>query len=62
MTNYEKIKSMSAKEMAIFINDTAPCQVCAFENESCVFENVWGVCKRCYKGVKQWLESEAEDD
>ena len=59
MTNYEKIKNMSAEEMAIFINDTVPCQVCAFENESCVFEYMW---RRCYEGIKKWLESEGEDD
>lgn len=56
MTNYEKIKNMSAEEMAIFINDTAPCQVCAFENEKCVFEN-----RRCYGGIKKWLESECDE-
>lgn len=59
MTNYENIKNMSAEEMAIFISDTAPCQVCAFENEKCDFKTLWG---RCYEGIKKWLESECDDE
>ena len=58
MTNFEKIKNMSAEEMAIFINDIVPCQVCAFENESCLVENRWGM---CIEGTQKWLESEAEE-
>lgn len=56
MTNYEKIKNMSVKELAEFIYGTAinDCEYCC--NGKCDDKNY------CLDGHKQWLESEAENE
>lgn len=61
MTNFEKIKNMSADEMAKLINDVA---VCCFQNANC--ENCPIYCSRdevyCSSStISKWLKSEAEE-
>lgn len=60
MTNFERIKAMSVDEMADFINHETDgiCSCCVRfgkSEEKCY--NIPGECKR---GIKNWLESEAE--
>ncbi|HBG2448591.1 TPA: hypothetical protein KPK61_003332 [Clostridioides difficile] len=52
MTNFEKIKNMSKKELAEFINkNDSPCTSCNYEQ--------FGLCKgMCIEGHEKWLESE----
>ena len=47
MTNFEKIKSMSKKELAKFI-DTISGDTCPCDNS-------------CVEGFENWLESEAKE-
>ena len=70
MTNYERIKAMSVEEMADFINccfctassDYASCKTCFIEklceemNQDCMQTRIEK------KMIKQWLESETEND
>lgn len=51
MNNYEKIKNMSVDEIAKILN-TKRCDKCS---ESNCYES--GV--TCIKGIKQWLQQEA---
>lgn len=54
MTNYEKIKSMSAEEMAEFMYK--------FQSDICAY---CGSCEsdfKCWHGFKKWLESEAVEN
>ena len=55
LTNYEKIKAMSAYEMAKWVDSLmGGCACCTNRHtETCNRKN-------CKKGIKQWLESEAE--
>ena len=56
MTNYDRIRNMSVDEMAEFINGRSPCDTCKLhDGQTCA--NVW-----CIQGVKQWLESEVDDN
>lgn len=63
MTNFEKIfekiKEMNIEEMAdmIYKNVTYDCDFCVYEHPSCR-KKYRGV--PCVKGIKAWLESEAE--
>ena len=52
MTNYEKIKEMSIDEMAALFERDCDFCVCFHEPGNCSLS--------CEKGVKKWLESEAE--
>lgn len=53
MTNFEKIKSMSIKEMTQFICVDAGCFTCFYENtNSCIVDEI------CEQGIKLWLEQE----
>ena len=62
MTNYEKIKSMSLKEMAEYIyllgNGREYCYGhCAYQDsENCPNDGGEG----CKRGIVEWLESEVE--
>ena len=72
MTNYEKIKAMSVKEMAkLFYSSTNCCndRGIAIESEdfdyakNCCFECPFFNTKNCDKlGFIEWLESEVEED
>ena len=54
MTNYEKIKAADIDELANLLQ---------FDCEFCVCYPEPGPCSMpCNKGVKKWLESEAEDN
>ena len=52
MTNFEKIKSLTVKEMVNFICEGA-CNYCIYAD---------GDCRgfKCREGVREWLEQEAE--
>lgn len=61
MTNYERIKSMSVKQLAKFIDDVA---VCCFQTANC--ENCPIYCSRdevyCDSSIiSKWLKSEVEE-
>lgn len=51
MTNYEKIKQMSVKEMAFML-------MCPYNTDPdiCICNEI-----NCIKCTKEWLESEAEE-
>lgn len=53
-TNNDRINDMSVEEKAVFFANSSDCERCAFRYEFC--EN-----KQCKEGIKQWLESEAEE-
>lgn len=60
ITNYDRIQNMSVGEMASDIYKYAH-NMCRF----CVYSKGWkctSALKTCVNGIKQWLESEAEDD
>lgn len=62
MTNYEKIKNMSAKAMAAQLSRFNECErFCKYVNSRgrCAFT---GALSQCFNGVLEWLESEAEND
>lgn len=53
MTNYERIISMTAEEMAEYIMDLgSPCDYCRYDSYSCIND--------CEFGIAKWLESEEE--
>ena len=60
MTNFEKIKQMSAEDMAQFMLDimldTLNSNVC-----SCYCENCDAQCLKNEEIIREWLESEAEE-
>lgn len=53
-TNTDRIRNMSDKELAEWINTKNTCEQCAYEPES--------VCMKepCVNGILKWLQSEAE--
>ena len=53
MTNFEKIKSMSVKEMAEFIFDNYRCRKCACANNNCD--------GKCKLGIAKWLKKEVSE-
>lgn len=55
MTNYEMIKQFSVEEMAEFFNDLDNCDTCMYDRIPCKELS-------CKDGIKEWLESEAEDN
>ena len=57
MTNYEKIKAMSVKEMAEFLDFNCQCIICIHKDE-CKVDGTFD----CTEGTKKWLEKEAEED
>lgn len=60
MTNYDRIKSMSAEEMAKLLSNVNHCERhCAFtKSGKC---NAFGGLNECKKGVELWLNSEVEE-
>lgn len=60
MTNYEKIKAMSLEDMADFFNIAITPQSDLWD-EFCT-EHWTCDGKSCLKCVKEWLESEAEEN
>ena len=55
MTNFEKIKAMSADEMADFIGRiVAEMDMC---NRCPAYDLQEDVCMTCKEGIKAWLES-----
>lgn len=54
MTNYEKIKAMDIDELANFFQSDCTLCVCFYKPGCCSLS--------CKEGVKQWFESEAEDN
>lgn len=61
MNNYEKIKNMTIEEMARFFKHIKNyiCKLCIYNNNeyNCYSDNL-----SCFDGIKQWLESEVEDE
>lgn len=60
LSNYDKIRNMNLGEMATNIYKYAH-NMCRF----CVYSKGWkctSTLKTCVNGIKQWLESEAEDE
>ena len=57
MTNFDKIKAMSAKEFAAFINQIK--RSCFAERicTNCPLCNIIGI--TCSEGLESWLEAEA---
>lgn len=53
-TNYERIKQMSVEEMMKWLG----CKTCIYHDQDCFGDGE----EACYEGIKQWLESEAEDE
>lgn len=54
MTNLERIKNMTADELAELLG-TKACKCCAYRSRQCGY-------KRCKDGIKAWLEQEAETE
>jgi hypothetical protein len=57
MTNYEKIKNMNLTSLSRFIeklNEDKDCNCCAYRQSSCINLS-------CRKGIKEWLNQEAEE-
>lgn len=53
MTNGERIRQMSDKELAEFLENFKDCEHCAFSEKEC--------CKKpCSSGIKKWIQSESE--
>lgn len=51
MTNFEKISSMSAEELANFLDRESPCAVCAYYGKDCGRV-------LCIDGILEWLNKE----
>lgn len=51
MTNLERIKNMSAEELAAYFCKLTDC-------DHCYFYYTYGI---CYNEIKQWLEREVEE-
>lgn len=63
-TNFEKIKNMTVKEMAeeleCFEDTYSRCDFCIhYKNFNCTSEGLDG--DDCVDGIKQWLQSESEE-
>ena len=57
MTNFEKIKQMSAEEMAYFLNGFfSTCELCSYNRMRMGMDCAGD----CIDGKIKWLESEAE--
>ena len=55
MTNLDRIKNMTADEMAELLK-SASCKSCAYRGHTrCSF-------RPCEEGIKKWLEQEAENE
>lgn len=52
-TNFDRIKDMTIEELAEFIS-TPRCQYCVYKDEPCDIAD-------CKDGLRQYLESEAEE-
>ena len=59
LTNYERIKAMSVEEMAELFSDYTSCEMCP-QLDWCIERGV--SLDECKQVIKQWLESEAEND
>ena len=62
MTNYDRIKSMSAEEIATDINSgisSDPCDYCIFNEEYCNGAQCLGISDT--KIILKWLNSEVEE-
>lgn len=59
MTNFEKIKAMSVEEMAELVNDKvdSECSECPASDYCAASTFTY-----CYEIIKEWLESEVEED
>lgn len=58
MTNFERIKNMTAEEMMEFIiyERSCDCDCCIYVyNDNCTMP-------KCKEGIKAWLEQEADND
>ena len=63
MTNYEKIKSMGVEEMARAICDSRPtCSRCPAVKACTGLFDKYGKNVNEYRGVLEWLESEADEN
>ena len=55
LTNFEKIKQMTIEEMADWLQDDISGCFC------CIYGHDYTCPNTCIYGIKQWLESEAEE-
>lgn len=63
MTNYERIKNMSTKEMAVAIANgisSDPCDYCKACEYTCNGDECEGYSKEDIMIIQEWLESEVE--
>lgn len=56
MTNLEKIRSMSAEELAKFLDCNPICEMCINKKRKCSDFDF-----RCYNGILKWLNKEADN-
>lgn len=56
MTNLEKIRSMSAEELAYIIAYKPRCTFCAFNKRFCSLQGL-----TCTEGITKWLNEEADN-
>lgn len=56
MKNIDKIRQMTADELAEYMRDNDACHCCLFSTLSVCNGNI-----RCKEGIKQWLEQESEE-
>ena len=57
MTNFWRLKAHNVEKLTQFLADSIyPCTFCAYKNQLCE------IGKDCKKGIKEWLESEEQDD
>lgn len=57
MNNYERIKAMSIEKMTDFLSLHFSCEYCVGGSDYCNYS-----ISKCEKSLKQWLESEVEDE
>ena len=58
MTNLEKIRTLSAKEMQEFLDNRTNCQSCFYFHKMCwEYKEI-----RCEDGMIKWLQAEHKDD
>lgn len=55
-TNYDRIHLMTPDELAEFLGDTGICKMCIYDKKGCGKY----IRPACERGIKKWLESEAE--
>ena len=58
MTNADRIRAMSDEELAEFIENKKPCEVCSCGKDGICY---CGYGETCHNGILKWLKSEAKE-